>query len=311
MNFRGKGMHPLSLVRLWVGGLAVLSLSACADMGFPERWELGGLRVLALQADSPEVNPLVDGSFTITPIVSDLDGAGRVLNYTIEFCYDPAVAYGSEPDCANQPEVLGEVTSRSGVLGGLATPHFTGAGTEAVAGDFSFTVPAAVLSSLDVTANAVELNNGVPYSGIFTVTDPITGESAKSFRRISATTRTPLNANPVINGILDSDGVTLSGVPTSLEGTELQADVPDGTAESYISLYRDGSQVTEQEEIRISWYSSSGEYSSGQSLIDTLVTFTPPDPADVSSGDAISPFLYAIVRDDRGGVGFLAAPVGP
>jgi hypothetical protein len=280
-------------------------------MGFPERWELGGLRVLALQADSSEVNPLMDGTFTITPVVSDIDGAGRALNYTIEFCYDPAVAYGADPDCANQPVALGAVTSRTGVLGGLVAPHFTAATTEAVAGDFTFAVPAAVLASLDADANAVELNNGVPYSVIFTVTDPATGESVKSFRRISATTRSPLNANPVINGVLDVDGASVAVVPASQDGTELQADIPVGTAESYIALYRDGSQVTQEEEIRISWFSSSGEFSSAQSLLDTLVTFTAPDPEDVTSGAALSPFLYAIVRDDRGGVGFLAAPVGP
>jgi hypothetical protein len=284
------------------------TLTACADMGFPETWELGGLRVLAIQASAPEVNPLIDGSFTITPVISDIDGAGRALEYTLEACYDPAVAYGVDPDCSN---AVGDVTTRTGTFGGLAAPHYTGPVTESTAGDFTFTVPALVIAGLDAVDNAVELNNGVPFSVVLTVSDPATGEEVRSFRRIIASTRGTLNTNPSITGLIDSAGEALLVVPSSEDGSDIGTDIPDGVAETYIAKYRDGSETTETEEIRIAWFSSSGEFSRGQSVIDDFVTFTPPSAADIASGEEVAPFLYAIIRDDRGGVGLLAAPVGP
>ena len=287
---------------------AAVSLSACADMGFPETWELGELRVLAIQASAPEVNPLIDGSFTITPVLSDIDGAGRALEYRIEACYDPAVAFGVDPDCANS---VGDVTTRTGTVGGLAAPHYTGPVTESTAGDFSFSVPALLVASLDPVDNAVELNNGVPFSVVLTVTDPATGDSVRAFRRIIASTRATLNTNPSITGLIDSDGAVLAVVPSSEGGAEIGTDIPDGVAETYIAKYRDGSETTETEEIRIAWFSNSGEFSRGQSLVDDFVTFTPPSATDIASGEEVAPFLYAIIRDNRGGVGLLASPVGP
>ncbi len=302
------------LVGSWgflLGGLT--SLSACSDMGFPEAWELGTLRVLALQADRPEVNPLVDGSFTITPVVSDLSGEGRALEYEIQFCYDPAVAYGADPDCDNHPDALlgSSAVTRTGVLGGLSDPTYTGAVTEGAVGDFTFTVPATLLSFLDSEENAVELNNGVPFSVVFTVTDPLTGESVTAFRRINATTRSILNSNPTLLGVQDSDGNTITTVAAGGDEVDLEAVLPDDVAESYTAKFRDGSSETLTEAIFISWFSSSGELSGGRSEVNTFVTFTPPDADTVTSGDTPAPFLFVLVRDDRGGSQFVSIPTAP
>jgi len=296
--------------KLWLilfSSLTALNLAACADMGFPQPWELDRLRVLALQADKPEVNTN-DLTFTITPYISDTQGEGRALTYTIQACYDPAVLFGADPDCANHLEaLLGPAVTRTGTLG-LPPVGATGAGTAQTAGDFTFTIPVQLLAAFDPTENALELNNGIPYSVVFTLTDPLTNETVTSFRRISVTTRTTLNQNPTITGVFTTEDAAITAITTGTEEVELIAQAADGAAETYIALSRDGSSSTLTEELTFSWLTNSGELSLSRTEPGDEVTYTPPTPEQVSSGEVDAPFFWVFLRDDRGGVSALSIP---
>ena len=291
-----------------IGLLFTLHLAACADMGFPNSWELGGLRVLALQVDRPEVNLTLDPQVTITPYISDIDGAGRPLEYVIQACYDPAVLFGADPDCTNHLEsLLGPVETRTGTLG-LPVANATGVATPAVAGDFTFTLPVALLALFDPVDNAVELNNGIPYSILFTLTDPATGETVTSFRRVSVTSRTSLNQNPAFLGVFNGDGAAVSSIAAGSEDLEVKADATEASTETYIALSRDGSSSNLTEELSVSWFTNAGEFASGRTEPGGFVTYTPPTVEQVASAEEAAPYFWVFLRDDRGGVSALEIP---
>src|SRR3954463_2343007 len=82
---------------LWIGFL-VLELTGCAAGNLPDYIVLGDLRILTIIASSPETNP--GDSVSFTPVVSDLNGQGRTLNYSVQACIDPGVGVGVTPGCA-------------------------------------------------------------------------------------------------------------------------------------------------------------------------------------------------------------------
>jgi hypothetical protein len=191
---------------------------------------------------------------------------------------------------------------------GLPLANATGVATPAIPGDFTFTVPVEILALFDPVENASELNNGVPYSVVFTLSDPSTGESVTSFRRISVTTRTVLNQNPVISGLEDANGDAFSSVSAGEDEVQLKAVATDASTETYTAIYRDGSSVEQTETLSFSWFTNSGEFSGGRSEVGGFVTYTPPTTESVAAGEADSPFMWVLVRDDRGGVSAVLVP---
>jgi len=136
----------------------------------------------------------------------------------------------------------------------------------------------------------------------------------QSFRRVIATTRTDgLNVNPEITGLADGTGVELLAAP--IEETVLRPILGASAAEEYTALSLDGDPVTRTETLSISWFISRGALASAKTAsasvdpADFENTWAPPE-ADEDDSDE-DPYFFAVIRDDRGGVGFMAAPLAP
>ena len=61
---------------------------------------------------------------TLTPLISDLNGSGRALTYTIRTCTDFGIDLGATPSCDSRPDLV--VVANNQPLTGLTAPTYTG-----------------------------------------------------------------------------------------------------------------------------------------------------------------------------------------
>lgn len=292
----------LARAAILVIGLGFVSAS-CSNSDLPDYFSLGSLRVLGIQADHPEVDPTASTSVTLTPVITARNAgtaAGTdplVLTYVLEHCLDPGVTAGADPSCQDNPSRV----SRTGTLT-LASGNGAYTGTALHSGGaLTLTVPTTIFNtSLHGAASAQDRYNGVPYLVTYRLSAP-NGESTSAFRRIIATERTPLNQNPTITAI-QKDGVTLTALPST--ASDLTPLLGAGPAESYSVALSSGLSAR-TERITVSWFISQGELKRSRTDLGTSNLYT---PASHPTGPV---FMTAVVRDDRGGFGFLPATVGP
>ena len=200
---------------------AAVGVSGCSTADFPEYHALGGLRVLSLQATPPEIAP--GESSTITPYLSDLNGAGRALVYTAVVCPDPGVSRGADPTCDGVP---GRVEVAAGLtVTTLAAPNYTGAGPI-----FTVTAPADLLA----LRNPVDAQNGVVLLATFRVGTSDGSTTLKTFKRVVVSNKVSKNINPVLTAIYDSGNAPLAALPVA--SMDLKPEYPDSSVETYTLL---------------------------------------------------------------------------
>lgn len=267
-------------MRAFIAFLFIL-LAGCSSKDLPEYTQLGGLRVLALIANTPEVSP--GDTVTITPVVSDILGAGRTLTYSATGCSDPGIAYGGVPTCVGAMDAVSLATGTVTP----ATPRFTES-----APTFSVTIPATALALRGET----EKYNGVPYLVTYTLSAS-TGERVRAFRRILVSTKTSKNQNPGAF-TLTRDGAEMLTLPASAVTVTRQ--IASGSAETYSYRDANGTLQTLGETLTTTWFVSDGSFSRYRTDGDEALTFTPPTAIPATHAVVI----VLIVRDDRGGSGF-------
>ena len=294
----------LSLV-ISLGSLAFLI--ACADSTLPEYNQLGGLRLLALKADTPEV--AAGATITLTPVVSDLptltQPGGRTLTYGVEGCTDPGVSLGATPDCTQIPD------RTIWVAKGTAIPSLASATSTytALAPTFTVTVPATLLANRSTTDQA----NGVSYLVIYTLTatDTTSGmsESIKSVKRLIASTRTTKNSNPSLTGVLADiqafqtylNAIAFSG--SAFSAISLTPQFLAGSEETYTLQLSNGTTQTKTETLTTTWFYSDGVMKRYRTASNDTNSWTSPSTAPTSGHTGM--VFYVVVRDGRGGEDFL------
>jgi hypothetical protein len=265
-------------------------LSGCSSSNFTNYNQLGDLRILTVIADQPDVNP--DSTVQFTPVLSDLNGGGRALNYSVQACLDPGVGIGNSPTCTDPDPT----SIQSGTLAIPAgdSQTYTGPVTP-----FSLVMPSAekVFSS----RSSFEQYNGVSYLVFYTVSVPA-GPSVKSFLRvtISNSTRLQKNQNPTLTSI-DRDGIPVTGISSLPSSPVRFAATPLDTAvETYSSLKADGSLSIQKEEWMQTWFTSDGSFDFQRSLAKTDNYWTPPSSKPAGRGVVI----LVVTRDGRNGATF-------
>lgn len=263
--------------------LVLFTLCACGSDNLPKPQKLGPLRVLGLIASSPEINDSTPTPITITPIISDTTAAGsRTLTFSWKVCPDPGVAFGLEPTCAASAVLF----TNSGTIA-ATDPPLTGAPYSGVTTQFGFTLPTNLLAS----RTATEASNGIPVL----VTYEINGgsETARSFRRITLTSRSLANLNGNVS--LSSISGLVSGTPNTFPSSETDlTPVLGSSPDTYTVISSTGETLTRTENLTISWYTTDGEFEFSRTDGSRSNKWTPP-----SSG---TPKGLLILRDDRGGL---------
>lgn len=272
----------------------------CGESNFPKSYQLGGLRVLAMKANTPEVSP--GDTVTIHSLVTDLNGEGRELSYRYEACTDPGVTLGASPSCDHDP--LKQTSS--------GTHRFSNSRYTGEFSPINVTIPTTVLDQKTLT----DQMNGVSYLVKLNVSAlNSNGESQEivAFRRIlvSALTKNSKNQNPTLTEIqqasasilqLPVEEKTLSPVILPLDSKGAEEYFLYAKTTNPLEL---GVRSPQTEKMTVSWFVSQGkvqysrtEPSGGGNL------YTPASPANSSKPE----FLIIVVHDDRGGVSYLGVP---
>ncbi|NDG85945.1 MAG: hypothetical protein EBX52_13030, partial [Proteobacteria bacterium] len=257
-------MRSLRLRVLTAFALALtLQLSpACSKSSMPKYSTLQSLRVIALTLDHPEVefNPALQtftpSTIQLTPVISDLYGAGRSLTYRLYHCLDPGVGLGAVPTCTGNPTKTDVGTVAIPLPSDdYSAPNYTGAMT-----------PVSIdLSLISASAKAVyaarfsALSSAQRYNGyavlVFFEIFPTGDESKKEtfFKRLilSDSSKAAKNQNP--SGLdFQVSGVSMTALPAAETGVD--AFVPASQLESYSSMNADGSLQSQTESIETTWF---------------------------------------------------------
>jgi hypothetical protein len=283
-----RSAHSQKFIGAWIFSLLVTS---CAPKEFPNYNLLGGLRILTVIADHPEVSPGDTVSFT--PVLSDLNGQGRTLTYSVQACVDPGVGLGAQPVCSDPDPA----SIQSGTLTPAAGTSSTYTGPVAA---FSVVMPSD--TAIFAGRNAADQYNGVSYLVLYQISTADGAETVQSFLRVkvSSAAKTQKNANPNIVSV-DRDGSPVSGVfsiPSSLSVFKISAAA--GAAESYSKMNRDGSLINAAEELVDTWFISDGLFEYQRTLSQTANSWAPPASKPSGRGAVI----VVVTRDGRGGAAF-------
>lgn len=261
----------------------LMLVAGCQKNNLPDYEKLGELRVVVIAADKPEVDP--GATVTLTPLLSDIDGGGRALTYTLVGCADFGVSYGATPTCDGRPDRV--VIQADQPVTGLAGPEYTG-----LAPAIAVTIPTSVLDD----RGAVDRYNGVSYLLFYSVT-AANGPTVTAMKRIVVSAKPEKNHNP---SFMTPDGVLANNSPLKTLPTSpvvLTTGVPASAIETYTSLSDDGTQIQRTENIVVSWFVSDGELDKQKTGLGTGNEWKPP--AQKPAGRAV--VLIVVLRDGRGG----------
>lgn len=266
--------------------LYCITLVGCSGNDLPEYVKLGDLRILALVVDTPEVG--TGATVTLTPVLSDLNGAGRALTYSAAACPDPGVAYGAVPTCTGSSTKVSLATGQS--VTGLSGPNYTGAVTSTL----SISIPASIFDQ----RSSLEKANGVSYLVTYQVTAS-DGTSVSAFKRILVSTKgsSERNQNPLLTSVL-AGGSAFGSLPTRTE--TLSVTFGAGTPETYFEVQADGSIAAKEESLLTTWFISDGSVDQFRTVGAGEVQYTPP--AVQPTGRNV--VFVIVIRDGRGGIAY-------
>lgn len=246
-----------------------LSVVSCGKNELPDYKKLGALSVLAIEADSPEASP--GDVVQLSPVVTDVAGAGRTIEYRVTACPDRGVFLGSQPTCEG---VASAVSIAQGTIQ-LAAPIYT----EKQAA-VNVTIPANLLDGL---ATIAEKRIGLNYIVTFEYTAG--SDRIKAFTAILVTDAGKLdkNQNPTLQA-LNTSGALFNIFP----GGSVQVD----------AVHAAGSQES-GETLQTTWFSSDGVFSKTRvEGLNPQNTYTPPKSKPSGHGVVV----VGVTRDNRGGI---------
>lgn len=260
----------------------ILLFVSCSNDKFKRVENLENFRILAITSTAPEVAP--GGVSTLSLLLSDRKGGGRVISGTVKSCLDPGISLGADVSCDHDPQTITANYSIDTVndvdLG--AANLFTGLATNTV----TVTVPATIL----IGRSDRDKFNGVAYLSIFSFR--VDGTDVVAFKRTFATDRGSFNSNPTINSMRLND----SPINTKpLKGDKLSVSASTPQSFSYQTI--EGGLESRTEKAEVAWYVSEGALSKSKASTSESVEYKTNEP----SGTEV---IIAIVRDDRGGVSY-------
>ncbi len=262
---------------------ALSLLSSCGSSDDSRPHQLGKLRILAVVADKPEVQP--GTTVQISPVVSFPDVASRTLTHEAWGCLDPGLSVGATPTCANAAD---KVSLMAPTALTLSAPNYT----QSLSNIFSFAAPSDSLSAFDT----VTAYNGESYIVEYIVRAS-TGEVANSIKRIRLTTKTlaEWNSNPSLTNIMSTSGSALSVLPTAT--TTLFPNYPGASKQAYTLKNSSGNLVSSFESLTTSWYVTRGTFNFDRTDSANTNTFSPN-----GAGPTGAVTMVVVLHDNRGGM---------
>ena len=315
-------IHALK-VRIFAMALAIFAITACSNEKLPKYTVLQGLRVLTMVADSPEVQfngaTFTPATVSITPVISDLYGAGRALSYNLQVCLDLGIALGATPNCENNPTKTSLISGATVASTGASTfnsPNFSGT-VDADTFNLNTAPSASALAAIAAKFSSVaayQQFNGlslIVYYEVYPTADE--SQKVRAFKRIvfSSAAKAVKNANPTTLNILDESGGAVSSLP-SVE-TKMKTSVGVGDAETYTIMDDENNTSSKTESIETTWFltgpeviadskdkdlTPDGLFLFTRTFVGELNTFYAPQVAIPTARGRV---FIGVARDDRGG----------
>ncbi len=277
-----------------------LCLSACSDDDFTRSSELGSFKVLAVKANTPELNiNSLPTTIDLELYLSDLNSESQSITVSLEGCYDIGfIDEDGEIDCekANDKQNLtftainnsgasGEFDSSLGLRTGLYQTYE------------NINIPKPPFDFLKLPP--ADQFNGRPYIIVISITT--NNITQKVIKRINITNRTSnINTNPLPASKIVFDDIAVSS-QTKFPNKETKITIEHlpNSKQGYSLI--DNTNKTKQvsEQLSTSWFLSAGNLTKDSSLEDQYTTFKKED----KTIDLTKPhILVAVTRDERGGV---------
>jgi hypothetical protein len=284
-------MKTISM-RLGFAFILCVMTTNCGEDNMPKYQALGDLRILTIVVDKPEAD--AGEIVTFTPVLSDLNGNGRTINYTVQACIDPGVGVGADPEC-QYPDPVSMQTGTVTIPAGASLTY-----TGPIA-PFSLTMPDA--NAIFTGRNDADKYNGVIYLVQYNIS--ITnGPAINSFLRVfvsDAITKTQKNQNPSIASVdLNDSPILGSTIPMPTAASNFRVTSSAGSSETYQVMQYDGSFLTRTEEMLNTWFISDGTIEYSRTIGNTGNLWTPPGAKPAGRGIV----LLVVTRDGRGGAAF-------
>jgi hypothetical protein len=314
-----SGGLPRVVAALLAGGLA-LAVGGCTGE-LPPPSLVDRFRVLAVRAEPPEIAPGAAAALDLLLVDPYAPAGGRARSFLWLACATPpgtsaaaCAQFATDPGAALPGTATGDVAlpacddpavSLTGgglcLLGMDATTAFAAPADFLAAGDaardVTIFVAAAAGAGDAITCVAQVVEQG-----------SVATDCQVSYKRITVSSSTTPNRNPGLRALV-MDGAELPEASVTTVGPgdhALQAEAGDGSAEGYTDA--DGTAATEV--LLLSWYlAAPGDPGSTRlpgevqlyrtELPGSDQTYTAPDEA----GEVL---LVVVIRDDRGGVGWLS-----
>jgi hypothetical protein len=280
-----------SVTRFILALIVAVVMSQCGNTNdLPKYQALGDLRILTIVASAPEANP--GDSVTFTPVLSDLNGHGRTINYSVQACLDPGVGNGADPTCLN-PDPASIQTGTVTVPAG-ASQTYTGPVTP-----FTLTMPDAGI--IFANRSIVDQYNGVIYLVQYNISIP-NGPAISSFLRVfvSIASKSQKNQNPSIASLDLNDSPVPGSIPMPTSAGNFRVVSPASSSETYQVMQLDGSFLTRTEEMLNTWFVSDGEFDFSRTTGSAENLWSPPGSKPAGRGVVV----LVVTRDGRGGAAF-------
>ena len=263
----------------------------CGKDDMPKYQALGDLRILTIVVDKPEANP--GDTVTFTPVLSDLNGGGRAINYTVQACVDPGIGVGADPVCKSTDPAYSQATGTVTIPAGVSLTY-TGP-----VPSFSLTMPDAV--TMLAGRSPVDRYNGVIYLVQYNISIP-NGPAINSFLRVFVSDPTKLqkNQNPTIASVDLNDSPMPGSITMPTSPSNFRVTTPLISLETYSVMQYDGSFLTRTEEMMNTWFISDGSTDYSRTIGNAENLWTPPGSKPLGRGMV----LLVVTRDGRGGAAF-------
>jgi len=297
--------------RTSIFALALALGSGCSN-DFSPYSKLDRLRILAVRAEPPTPMPGQDCELTALTFAP----GGAPISYHWAFC--PVTASAKEDYRCPLPEA-----SAQQILGGSPAYDLgTGDATRFTNGLSVDLLAGTCASGIDLPGftQAVDCDPGFPVTVVLDAATETDALRAGFTMRLPASTPPELNANPIVTGLMlagqplpeDAAAITVKEGATLDWSTELS----DDSIETRPIPASEGGNGQRRERLTFSWFADAGRidqdrtvYIEGNTTIEqaTRNRWTAPAAAEwPASGTA---HLSVVVRDDRGGVGWLSRSI--
>lgn len=247
-------------------------LAACEDTGLPPAWRLSGYRVMAVEAQPPEVSP--DGYVTLTAY--DLDTEARDITYTWSVCL---YSLGAHADFRCVDPALSQPLPDSGPVARLDLGP-EGLGLRRLYERYRPIV--------GIDGEEITFEEGFDVY-VHLVASAPGGRAVSVYKRVRVRDGVGLNRNPFIFGVVTDEGLPLETLRPG-EAASIRVEVDETS--------RDQDPEGRDEAFTDQWFTVSGRLSEGVGVMK----YTAPS---MSGEDTI----YVVVRDGRGGTAVYGAQV--